>query len=101
MSIKNLAGKRVQKEVSFMGTKLKISKLTVSELEAIQEAAKQIETDATKGYEVLKMVIKFSADGGSELTDDDFDGFAMDELSTLSGEIMKFSGVGASVGNAS
>lgn len=96
MGIKALVGKKVEKEVTFMGEKLKISKLTLEEVEKMQELAKAAESnkDASEGFEVLRMIIRSSADGGSDLSDEDFSGFPIDELSKLSNEIMKFSGIG-------
>ncbi len=94
MSIKDLVGKRMSKTVKFMGEDVKISKLSVAEVLAIQEAAKDIETNESKGFEVLKTVITSAVEGGKDLSDTDFDNFPMDELSKLSNEIMRFSGIG-------
>jgi hypothetical protein len=47
---------------------------------------------------VLKLVISAGVEGGAELTDEDFQGFSMDELSKLSAEVMKFSGIGSESG---
>jgi cytochrome P450 len=93
MSIKSLVGKKMSKEVTFMGEKVKISKLSVSQVEAIQEAAKEIEKNPEKGFDVLKVVVRAGAEGGGDLTDEEFADFSMDELSKLSAEIMKFSGI--------
>lgn len=93
-SIKGFVGKRMSKTVKFMGEDVKVSKLSVAEVMAIQEAAKDIDKDDVSGFEVLKKVIESAVEGGSELTDEDFKNFPMDELSKLSGEIMKFSGIG-------
>lgn len=94
MSIANLIGKKMSKSVKFMGEDVKISKLSVAEVLRIQEAAKGIEVDDSQGFEVLKTVIKSSVEGGAELQDTDFENFPMDELSRLSNEIMKYSGIG-------
>lgn len=93
MNIKDLIGKKMTKEVAFMGQKVNINKLSVENVEAIQEQAKEIEADPSKGFDVLKTVIRASVEGGAELTDEDFKGFPMDELSTLSNSIMAFSGI--------
>lgn len=89
----NFVGKRMSKNVKFMGEDLTINKLSVSEVLNIQEAAKAINQDESKGFEVLKTVIKASAEGGDKITDEEFDDFPMDELNKLSNEIMKFSGI--------
>lgn len=93
-----LVGKRVSKSVKFMNTDLTINKLTVDEVMEIQVKAKNIEGNEEEGFNVLKHVIKSSADGAKDLSDDDFKTFPMDELSKLSNEIMKFSGLGAETG---
>jgi hypothetical protein len=96
--IKGLVGQRMTKEVKFMGSSLKISKLSVDEVVNIQAQAKDAETNEMAGLELLKTVIRAGSEGGADLTDEDFGTFAMDELSKLSGEIMKFSGMGADAG---
>ena len=96
--IKDLVGKKMTKSVKFMGEDVKISKLSVAEVMDIQNKAKTLEQDDSAGFDVLKTVIKAAVEGGSDLTDQDFENFPMDELSKLSAEIMKFSGIGADAG---
>lgn len=92
-SFKDLVGKRISKTVKFMGDDVTISKLSVSEVMGIQAQAKDIGSDESKGLSVLKTVIRSGTIGAEELDDEAFDGFPMDELSKLSNEIMKFSGL--------
>lgn len=96
MKLKDLIGKRQTQETTFMGSKILISKLTVEEVLAIQERAKANEgdADATAGFELLKHIISSSVEDGKDLTDENFKGFPMDELSKLSNAIMVFSGLG-------
>lgn len=96
--IKALVGRKMTKTVKFMGDDVKISKLSVQQVLAIQEKAKEIETNDAAGLEVLKLVINAGVEGGEQLTDEDFQGFSMDELSKLSAEVMKFSGIGSESG---
>ena len=100
--LKALVGRKMSKTVKFMGEDVVITKLSVSEVMGIQEQAKKAETESAEndigGFDVLKQVIKSSVTDGADLTDEDFKGFAMDELSKLSAEIMKFSGIGAETG---
>ena len=101
--IMSLVGKKMTKKVKFMGEDVVITKLNVSEVLSIQEKAKELEKDDkgedTKlGFAVLQTVITSAVEGGEELTEDDFNTFPMDELTKLSNEIMKFSGIGAEVG---
>jgi hypothetical protein len=93
MSIKSLVGKRVSKAVKFMGEDVKISKLSVAEVLEIQEKAKNNTSDSD-GLEILRTVIRSAVEDASALSDEDFASFPMDELSKLSNEIMKFSGIG-------
>lgn len=93
--IKALVGRKMTKTIPFMGEKVEISKLSVQQVLGIQESAKGVKEDDASGFEVMKEVIRSSVAGGSDLTDDDFSSFPLDELSKLQGEIMKFSGIGA------
>jgi hypothetical protein len=94
MNIKELAHKRMTKKVSFMGDKVEISKLSVAQVQEIQDHAKGGVEDEQAGFALLKTVISMSVEGGADLTDADFNSFPMDELSSLSQEIMSFSGMG-------
>lgn len=96
--IKGLVGRKMTKTVKFMGEDVKISKLSVSEVMSIQEKAKEVEKDDTAGLELLQTVIRSAVEGADDLADEDFQTFPMDELSKLSNEIMKFSGIGADQG---
>lgn len=96
--IKGLVGKKMAKTVKFIGEDVKINKLTVAEVIDIQDQAKLSADDPQAGLELLKKVIRTAVDGASELGDDDFKQFPMDELSKLSNEIMKFSGIAGDQG---
>lgn len=98
MGIKDLVGKKMSKEVKFMGANVQISKLSVAEVLDIQEKAKSIAENEVEGFSVLRVVIRSAVDGASDLSDEDFANFPMDELSKLSTEIMKFSGIGQEAG---
>jgi hypothetical protein len=98
--IKGLVGKRLDKEVSFMGQKIKIHKLSVADVIQVQVMAKTVQQEAEdetskekKGFELLKHVIRCSAEGGADLDDEDFEKLPLEDLSRLSSEIMKFSGL--------
>ena len=73
--------------------------LTVEQVLNVQAKAKELETsNDNNGLEVLKSVISASVEDGSDLSDEDYQKFPMDELSKLSQEIMKFSGFGEQTG---
>lgn len=97
-NIKGLVGKKMTKTVKFIGEDVKITKLSVAEVLDIQDRAKISNEDQESGFELLKKVIKMSVEGADELTDEDFNTFPMDELSKLSNEIMKFSGIAGEQG---
>lgn len=93
MGFKDLVGKKMTKKVRFMNEDVTIAKLSVSEVMAIQEAASNMGENDSKGFDILKTVIRSSVEGADSLEDKDFETFPMDELSNLSNEIMKFSGI--------
>jgi len=101
MSIKTLVGKRMTKKVKFLNEDIIISKLSVSQVTDIQVVAKEVEAaddaDTAANFRLLQQIIKAAVDEADDLSDEDFNGFPLDELSKLSGEIMKFSGMGAEV----
>lgn len=88
-----LIGKRSTKKTKFMGQDIEIHKLNVSEVREIQALAKDGNESEEAGFNVLKLVIRKGVTGAESLDDDSFDGFPVDELSKLSREIMKFSGL--------
>ena len=96
--MKALIGKRMDKAYKFMNTDIKVSKLSVAQVLAVQELANNASADGKAGFELIKQVIKMSVKESEELTDEDFATFPMDELTKLSNEIMKFSGLGAEAG---
>jgi hypothetical protein len=97
---RNLIGRRMSKNWKFMNEEVKINKLSVEQVLEIQELANKVEGNNTQGFELLKRVIKMSAEGSEDLSDDDFAKFPMDELTKLSNEIMKYSGLGGEAGKS-
>ena len=100
VGIKTLVGVRSTKEIKFLNAKVEVMKLSVAQIMQIQEASKEAqesqEDDAS--FDILKTLVRLGVTGGEELSDEDFDSFPMEELSTLSNEIMKFSGMGGETG---
>ena len=94
MSIKDLVGKQVSREVNFMNSKVKIHKLTLGQVEEIQEAAKALEENAEgDSLAALKKIIQAGVEGGTELSDDDLKSLPIGELTALATEVMSFSGL--------
>lgn len=93
--IKGLVGRKMTKSIKFMGEDVLISKLNVANVMEIQEKAKKLEENDNEGFDLLKSIIRSAVEGANDLSDEDFEGFPLDELSRLSNEIMKFSGINA------
>jgi hypothetical protein len=89
-------GNKVTKKVKFLNAEIDISKLSVSQVVKIQEQAKVLEENPTEqgNLQLLFLVVRQGAEELSELSDEDMGGIAMDELTKLSAEIMKYSGLG-------
>ena len=92
--LRGLIGRRVNKTISFMDSELEITKLTVGQVTRIQSMAKEAAEDESKSLDILKEVIRLSVVGAADFTDDEFSEFPIGELTTLSNEIMSFSGLG-------
>jgi hypothetical protein len=100
---KSLVGKRMSKKERFMDFDVIIYKLSVAQVMAIQDQAKEIESMSEdekekSGFGILITIMRSAVEGADELTDAEFEGFPMEELSLLSDKIMKFSGVNKSEG---
>ena len=100
--LRGLLTKKVTRKVGFMGVKVDMNKLTLLEVKGIQEnAAKAGGESATDeaGLKTLIFVIKQACPDFNEFTDEEFENYPLDELTTLSNEIMKYSGLDAKAGN--
>jgi|SaaInl4_135m_RNA_FD_contig_123_15922_length_8777_multi_4_in_0_out_2_7 hypothetical protein len=107
-----LAGKVISKKIDFMGVRITINKLSVAQVFEVQARVKELEENAkeaketnadaddTSGVELLRFVIKMAVPDAADITDEEFEGYPLDELSTLSDQIMKYSGMAAKAGNA-
>ena len=56
IDFKSLVGKRLSKSVNFMGQKVDIKKLSVSEVMEIQEKAKEAEKDEKENFNILSLL---------------------------------------------
>ena len=99
--MKHLVGKTVTEKVPFMGDEVEVKKLTVGEVmglqKVIEKAAKS--KDESAQLKLLCDVIKIAVIGAEELTDEDFNTFPVKELTGLSENIMRLSGLGSTEGN--
>lgn len=98
MAFKDLVGKAVTKEVTFMGEKVQIRKLTVAQVLEIQAKAKELEGSEEGNLDVLILILTLAVPGASEISKEDFQNFPMDELAKLSNDVMRHSGVAGDAG---
>ena len=91
--LKSLVGRKVWRNIKFMGEDIRIKKLSVSEVVTIQNKAKELKEGDEANFEVLKQVLKFAMEGADDLSDEDFEGLPLDELSRVANEILKHSGI--------
>jgi hypothetical protein len=94
--LRGLIGKRITKKTKFMGETIEISKLKVIEVQELQEKAKALtkgESTEDADFEIVKHVIRAAAEGAADMTDEEFEGFPLEELASLSNEIIKYSGI--------
>jgi len=116
-----LIGKTISKQAKFMNAQVTIQKLTVEQVLTVQdtlkansvlqaERAKELESkqgesadvlreqmavaESAEGLELMRTVIQMSVLESAEVSVEDFRKFPLDELSSLSGEIMDYSGMG-------
>jgi len=79
-------------------TKRQIERLESQELHddanKLREALKADKRAEKQSYAVIRLVVGAGAEGGADLTDDEFDAFPLDELNSLSMAIMEWSGMG-------
>jgi hypothetical protein len=94
MSMKKLVGKSMTKKTKFLGEEIVIKKLSVAQVMELQAKFKETENSEDNSMEILKTVIRQSTEDGDQLSDEEFNEFPVEELSNLSAEILKFSGLG-------
>ena len=92
--INAILGQRVTKKVKFVELDIEISKLTMGQVNEVQTKARALaETPDGDNMELLVMVVKFGAQELSDVSDEEFLNFPLDELTKLSTAIMQFSGL--------
>jgi len=100
--MKHLVGKTIVEKVNFMNEEVEVKKLTVTEVFKIQELIKrsQNKKDEYDDISLIKDVIRMAVSDASEITDEDFNGFPVGELTALSEKVMSIAGLGgAASGN--
>jgi hypothetical protein len=98
-AIKGLVGRKMSKNVKFMGEDIKISKLSIAQIKQIQELAKaqnekgEVVSEDDEAFALVRFVIRSAVEGADQLTDADFLEFSMGDTTTLSNQILEFSGM--------
>jgi hypothetical protein len=87
---------KASKKIKFMTVEVEISKLSVARVLEIQAQAKEIENskEESDNLKLLLLVIRAGASEMADLSDEELFDLPMDDLSNLSNEIMKYSGLG-------
>jgi hypothetical protein len=93
MSMRFTANK-TPKKIKFLGEEVEIFKLSVNQVIEIQKLVKSNENDEGDNLKVLLFVIRTGCPEFAEYSDSDISDLPMDELTKLSAEIMKNSGLG-------
>jgi len=100
--MKHLVGKTITQKVPFMGDEVEVKKLTVGEifsLQAIISASQKGKQDEEKQVALLRDILRLAVVGANEITDEEFAGFPLGELSDLSQQVVAVSGLGNTEGN--
>jgi len=86
--MKKFVGKTQTKTVPFMDGKVDIKVLTVGDIRAIEAKSKEMQDSEGDQLEILRFVLRLAVMDAADLTDEDFDGFPVNELTKLSEAIM-------------
>ena len=89
--MKQFVGKVHTSKVPFMDGEVEIKKLTVGDVKAIEAKTKEIqarEEEDQDQLEILRFVMRRSVVGAEDLTDEEFEGFPISELTSLSEKVM-------------
>lgn len=92
--MKHLVNKVMTQKVAFMGDKVEVRKLSVGSVKEIQKFVEESGKSEDGQIQLLRDVIRLSVVGAEEITDEEFNNFPLGELTKLSEEIMKVSGLG-------
>jgi len=87
--MKEFVGKTLTRKVPFMDGEVEVRVLTVADAKAVEARSKAInENNPEEQIEILRFVIRMAVVGAEELTDEEIDGFPVQELTKLSESVM-------------
>ena len=103
--MKHLVGKKLTKKVPFMGEEVEVKMLTIDSVIEVQKlvakASKAKDVEAGQ-IDLMRQVLRLAVVGAEEMTDEEFNGFPIAELTSLSEAVLAVSGIGegaTAVGN--
>lgn len=90
------ASVKATKKYKFCGQEVEIRKLSVNDVTRVQEEAKSAEENKSEkaNLTLLLLVVRLGVEELAGMTDEEIFDLPMDELSQLSTEITKYSGLG-------
>jgi len=101
--MKHLVNKVMLEKVDFMGDTVDVKKLTVSDILEIQKTSEKLaKSKSPDEMALIREVIKRAVIGADEISNEEFETFPLSELTDLSNNIMRLSGLnsqGAVEGN--
>jgi hypothetical protein len=99
--MKHLVGKTVTKKTDFLGNEVTIRKLSTAQIKALQVMNS---TPAKDGEDQnvlnIRMILRSAVEGAKDVTDAEFDDWPLEDQGLLAGEIVKFSGMANTSGEA-
>jgi len=93
--MKHLVGKDVSKEVSFMGDKVTITKLSAGRIMEVQELVKKNAKKDADPMDLVRGVLVLGVTGAADLAPEDFLTFPLDEMNDLVDAVLRYSGLKA------
>jgi hypothetical protein len=96
--MKKFVGKEITVDVPFMDETVPVRKLTVLQVMEIQKFVAKANKSKAEDSQIglIRDVLRLSVIGAEKLTDEEFNGFPLGELSKLSEQVLAVSGLGES-----
>jgi len=99
--MKHLKGKKITKDIDFMGETVKVKKLSVNEVLSVQAVINKLSKskDDKAQLAIVRELLRTTVEGAEDMTDDEFNEYPLAELTSLVEKCLEFSGMGNSQGN--
>ena len=94
--MKHLVGKETTQKVPFMGDEVEVRKLTVKEVLEVQKEINRLNKskDENAQISIIRELLRKTVKDAADMTDEEFNGFPLSELSDLVEKAVGFSGMG-------